>query len=96
MSDKWPWSEMKEVTVDGQQMVRIPRIYVKNCVLEDGEFKGKPAYFIAQRHLAGFHVHPAFMNNGKAAKALDLSCYEASHDAKDNSNLNYSTRLIRE
>lgn len=77
----WPYSEIKEVTVDGQKMVRIPRIYVKNVVLEGGTYKGKPAYFMSKEKLDGYHVHPAFMNVGSAASALDLSCYEASKDS---------------
>lgn len=77
----WPYSEIKEVTVDGQKMVRIPRIYVKNVVLDGGTYKGKSAYFMSKEKLGGYHVHPAFMNGGSAARALDLSCYEASKDS---------------
>ena len=77
----WPYSEIKEVTVDGQKMVRIPRIYVKNVVLDGGTYKGKSAYFMSKEKLDGYHVHPAFMNGGSAARALDLSCYEASKDS---------------
>jgi len=77
----WPYSEIKEVTVDGQKMVRIPRIYVKNVVLDGGTYKGKSAYFMSKEKLDGYHVHPAFMNGSSAASALDLSCYEASKDS---------------
>ncbi|MCI6233231.1 MAG: hypothetical protein MR630_11585 [Selenomonas sp.] len=80
----WPYCDIHEVEVDGQKMVRIPRIYVKNVVLESGTYKGRPAYFMSKEKQEGYHVHPAFMNAGKTCSALDLSCYEASKDAKDN------------
>lgn len=81
LSNVWPYNAIKEVTVDGQKMVRIPRIYVRSANLEEGPYKGKVAYHISPWDLYGFHVHPAFMNKGVAAKALDLSCFEASKDS---------------
>ena len=79
----WPYSEIKQVTVDGQQMVRIPRIYVCNSKLSaPAKYAGKFQYSIAREQIdSNWHVHPAFMNYGVAASALDLSCYEASKDA---------------
>lgn len=85
-NNTWPYCEMKEVTVDGQKMVRIPKIYVCNTKVEKGTYKGKQQYSIAKEKVnENFHVHPAFMNNGVECSALDLSCFEASHDAKDSS-----------
>lgn len=81
----WPYSEIKPVTVDGQAMVRIPRIYVKNCLLESGTHKGRLAYFISKEPLEGYHVHPAFvMSGGVPASAVDIGVYEASKDATRN------------
>ena len=81
----WPYSEIKPVTVDGQAMVRIPRIYVKNCLLESGTYKGRLAYFISKEPLDGYHVHPAFiMKGGVPASAVDIGVYEASKDAMRN------------
>ncbi|MDD6698210.1 MAG: hypothetical protein PUE51_07690 [Veillonellaceae bacterium] len=81
----WPYSEIKPVTVDGQAMVRIPRIYVKNGLLESGTHKGRLAYFISKEPLDGYHVHPAFiMKGGIPASAVDIGVYEASKDATSN------------
>lgn len=74
----FPYNKMKLVTVDGQQMLRIPRIYVKNEVIGSGAYAGKVAYFMNESPCKGYHLHPAFMNGGSAMSALDLSCYEAS------------------
>ena len=82
-NDFFPYNEIKKVTVDGQEMVRIPRIYVKAEELKEGPFKGKFGYFMSKTPGKGYHIHPAFMNKGVAMSALDLSCYEASKDAKD-------------
>ena len=79
----WPFNAIKQVTVDGQQMVRIPRIYVCNGKLPaTAKYAGKFQYAIAREQIdSNWHVHPAFMDHGTAASALDLSCYEASKDA---------------
>lgn len=74
----FPYNKMKLVTVDGQQMLRIPKIYVKNEVISKGRFAGKTAFFMAEHPYKGYHVHPAFMNMGSQMSFLDLSCYEAS------------------
>jgi len=86
LTNVWPYSEIKEVEVDGQKMVRIPKIYVRNTQLPDSAtYAGKWQYSIAKEQLDDdWHVHPAFMNAGVECSALDLSCYEASKDAKDN------------
>lgn len=76
----FPYNKMKLVTVDGQQMLRIPRIYVKNEVISSGPYTGKVAYFMNESPYKGYHLHPAFMNGGSAMSALDLSCYEAGRD----------------
>lgn len=77
----FPYNKMKLVTVDGQQMLRIPRIYVKNETIPEGHmFAGKTSYFMAEKPFKGYHVHPAFMNGGTAMSYLDLSCYEAGRD----------------
>lgn len=79
----WPFNAIKQVTVDGQQMVRIPRIYVCNGKLPaTAKYAGKFQYAIAREQIDNnWHVHPAFMDHGMAASALDLSCYEASQDS---------------
>lgn len=80
----WPYNAIKPVTVDGQAMIRIPKIYVKNGLLpKSSQYPGRLSYFIAKEKLDDdWHVHPAFvMSGGKEASALDISVYEASHDA---------------
>lgn len=78
----FPYNKMKLVTVDGQEMLRIPRIYVKNEVMKSGPYAGKSAYFMNEQPCKGYHVHPAFMSGGQAMSALDLACYESKHSAR--------------
>ena len=81
-SKVWPYNEIKTVTVDGQQMARIPKIYVNNTKLTSGPYAGKYAYLIAPDKIDDtWHVHPAFMNNGKEMSGVQIGKYLASKDS---------------
>lgn len=77
-SEIYPWSDIKEVTVDGQKMVRIPKFYLHTGVLpETSKYAGKVARFISGRKKPGFHIHPAFVKNHKEIPYFDFASYEA-------------------
>lgn len=82
-SNVWPYNAMKKVTVDGQEMVGIPKIYVRNMVLPNtSKYAGKYAYLIAPNKIDDtWHVHPAFMNNGKEMSGVQIGKYLASKDS---------------
>lgn len=81
-SKVWPYNEIKTVTVDGQQMVRIPKIYVNNTKLTKGPYAGKYQYSIANEKIdSSWHVHPAFMDHGKESNAILIGTHLASKDS---------------
>ena len=75
----FPYCEMKEVEVDGQKLIQIPRFYIRNEVLNDGvAYAGKYAAQISDREKTGFHIHPAFVKNGAVLSCIQYGAYEAS------------------
>ena len=82
-SNVWPYKEIKTVTVDGQEMVYIPKIYVCNTMLPNtSKYAGKVSYSIAKEKLDDtWHVHPAFMNAGKEMSGVQIGKYLASKDS---------------
>lgn len=75
----YPWSEIETVTIDGQQMVRIPKFYVK--VTPNPEGAGRKCWWVSEMKAPGYHVHPAFMHEGHEIDQFYFSAYEASQDA---------------
>ena len=77
VTDLFPWKDIRDVTVDGEKMVFIPKVYVKNIVIG-----GFPAWYICGIQKEGYHLHPAFYNNGTPTQngiliAKYLSCGSA-------------------
>lgn len=82
VSNMFPFNQMEQRTVDGQDMVYIPKIYVKNVSsLEDGPYKGRPAYYISDKKLDGYHVHPAFMYNGQECSGIEIGAWLAGKES---------------
>lgn len=70
---------------NGQVMVYQPKVYyrvvpVKLQKIEDGEgYRGlKMQYYVSDRPLIGFKLHPAFCMGGKESDYILLSAYEGS------------------
>lgn len=77
----YPWSEIKTVKRDGQDMVLFPKFYVKGGFLpETSQYPGKRYWSVSREKAEGFHCHPAFMNEGKELDYFLLGAYEASND----------------
>ncbi|MCI7330226.1 MAG: hypothetical protein MR866_02045 [Selenomonadaceae bacterium] len=74
----YPWKGIETVTIDGQQMVRIPKFYLKVAALTSGVHAGQRAYLISDVAREGYHIHPAFMSNGKEMDCFYYGAYEAS------------------
>ena len=60
VSNLYPWKDIKDVMVAGQSMVFIPKFYVKNVLVNSYN-----AYFVCGTQKSGYHLHPAFYNNGQ-------------------------------
>ena len=50
---------MRGVTINGESMYFVPKFYVKNT-----SYNGMPAFFVCGYPKSGYHIHPAFVNNG--------------------------------
>ena len=74
----YPWSDIETVTIDGQIMVKIPKFYVKYDTIPAGrDNAGKKAHWVSERHLSGYHCHPAFIRNGEETDCFYIAAYEA-------------------
>ncbi|GEK46557.1 hypothetical protein HPA02_08400 [Bisbaumannia pacifica] len=63
-----------DITVDGQDMVEIPKFYWRRGTSAGGN----PAWWINDRPMAGFTVHPAFVLDGVEVDSFQVGKYQAS------------------
>ena len=75
---KMPWAGICSVTIDGQAVVKIPKFYVRCYTPTSGAFVGKVCREISDCAQTDFHVHPAFVRNGKEVSCFYIGAYEAS------------------
>ena len=74
----YPWRGIELVTIDEQEMVKIPKFYVKVGIAPAGtDQAGKKCWWISDTKRNGYHVHPAFMKNGREIEQFYLGAYEA-------------------
>jgi hypothetical protein len=57
------------VTVENQEMIKIPAFFVKHFTPNAGPYAGRPCWAISPAPRDGFHLHPALKNT-----AGDLDC----------------------
>jgi hypothetical protein len=75
------WGGIETVTIDGQQMVRIPKFYFKVGTAPAGSDQaGKKCRWVAGAPFTGASVHPAFMDGGVEIDQFWMGAYEASDD----------------
>lgn len=58
-SNRFPWSEIKTVTVDNQQYIKVPKMYISSTFTE-----GKSVLAISKYKKEGYHCAPSFMRMG--------------------------------
>lgn len=71
---------MVDQTIDGQAMVKVPKFYFKRATIASGANAGKEAWWISDAPVAGFAVHPAFMNAGSEVSQFYYGKYQARFD----------------
>lgn len=82
-SNVFPWNEFKTETISKVEMVVIPKIYVKYVSITSGAYKGGTAYLIDKKGGSGWHLHPAFIFNGKeATRGLGIATSGTVMDAR--------------
>lgn len=68
-------------TIDGQQMVKIPKFWFKAGTVPSGPYAGKTYWMISDRPVAGFAVHPAFIGpGGTEYDQIWVGKYQAGYD----------------
>ena len=72
------YGAIQDVTIDGQAMVKIPAFYVKAGAIAAGPNAGKRAWWVADQPLAGFVLHPAFMEAGASIPQFWVGKYPGS------------------
>lgn len=71
----YPWKAMKQIEDEhGDYFVRIPKFY-ERITYNAGETL---TYSITSTAQKGYHVAPAFIENGEEIDYFDVACYEAS------------------
>ncbi len=78
------WSgitNVSDATVKNQKMVKIPKFYYKVDNAQAGSDQaGNKCWWISDKQVDGFKLHPAFMDNGTEIEQFYVGAYEA-HDA---------------
>lgn len=67
-------------TIDGQAMVRVPKFYLKTGAVPSGPQAGKRFWMISDQPVAGFKLHPAFMNGGAELDQYWVGKYQGFAD----------------
>lgn len=67
-----PSFQFEEVNLEGNEMVSVPKFYVKS--------DGNSRYWISPEPKEGFHVHPAFMSKGKPIEDIVVDIHGNQHD----------------
>ena len=91
-----PWNKITTVTLDGQQMVRIPKFYFGCFDAPAGsQHEGKKLYTISDIPREGLHIYPAFVKDNKVMDCFYYGAYEASMEGYPNGDHWDSTGLQR-
>ncbi|MEO1750736.1 Ig-like domain-containing protein [Thiofaba sp. EF100] len=68
-------------TIDGQQMVKIPKFYFRAGTVPSGPNAGKTYWQISDQPVSGFAVHPAFKTGASTeVDQIWVGKYQASYD----------------
>ena len=67
-------------TIDGQAMMKVPKYYLKTGTVPSGTYTGKRYWMVSDQPVAGFSVHPAFMNAGAQIDQFWVGKYQGTND----------------
>jgi hypothetical protein len=75
------WGGMTDVVVDGQDMVQMPKFYVRQALAPAGSDQaGRKCWWVSDIPADGFALHPAFMDTGVAIDQIYVGSYECVAD----------------
>lgn len=75
---EYPFNSFQSVTIDGEAMVKVPKFYVRVYTPESGKYAGMKCWEVSEDRIDdSFHLHPAFMRNGKELDCFYIGAYSA-------------------
>ncbi|MFO8016708.1 MAG: hypothetical protein R6U32_06390, partial [Candidatus Woesearchaeota archaeon] len=75
------WGNISDVTIDGQDMVKIPKFWIKADTAPTGSDQaGKKCWWVGDAAFSGAAVHPAFMDSGAEIDQVYVGKYECTDD----------------
>lgn len=81
-TNEYPFNSFKTVIVDGETMVKVPRFYVRVYTPASGKYAGMKCWEVSEDKIDDtFHLHPAFMRNGKELDCFYIGAYTAYRKA---------------
>lgn len=77
-TQEYPFNAFKTVVIDGEVMVKVPKFYVRVYVPNTGKYAGMKCWEVSEDRIDdSFHLHPAFMRNGKELSHFYIGAYTA-------------------
>jgi hypothetical protein len=61
-------------------MMKVPKYYLKTGTVPSGAYAGKRYWMVSDQPVAGFSVHPAFMNAGAQIDQFWVGKYQGTND----------------
>jgi len=75
------YNSVTDAVIDGQSMVRVPKFYYKVGQAPTGSDRaGKKCWWISDQPVAGFALHPAFMDAGVEIDHFYVGKYQGTDD----------------
>ena len=74
------YSGIIDQIIDSQSMIKVPKYFLRTGSVPSGIYAGKRYWLISDQPVAGFDVHPAFMNAGTQIDQFWVGKYQGTTD----------------
>lgn len=71
VNDRYPWSEIQTVNINGDIFIWIPKTYVNTTISN-----GTCTFMVSKTLKEGYHCHPCFMKNGTEIPGIYIAKYK--------------------
>ena len=65
----------KKITSPIGEVIEIPKVWVKTEILQDGPYAGMKCWWVSDKEVDGFHIHPAFLKPDGTSGNLQITAY---------------------
>lgn len=73
----------KQISTPIGEVTEIPKVWVKTEILQDGPFAGKRCWWVSDKEVEGFHIHPAFIKPDGTYGNLQITSYIMQRTGSD-------------